>query len=108
MLRKSCFAAAAALAAGYCVAALADQASDAREGQALADKVCSPCHVTSEQAGPTFSEIAKGAHASPDALKNFLSSTHASVSHPNAMPNPELTDQQINEIAAYLASLRGK
>jgi len=109
MLHRGCFfAAVIGAAAGFCVAASADESSDAREGQALADKVCSPCHVTSDKAGPPFSEIANGADASPETLKNFLVSTHASVSHPNAMPNLELTDRQIKEIAAYLASLRAK
>jgi len=28
------------------------------------------------------------------------------VSHPNAIPNPAFTDQQIDETAAYLATLR--
>jgi len=28
------------------------------------------------------------------------------VSHPNAIPNPAFTDQQIDDTAAYLATLR--
>ena len=39
-------------------------------------------------------------------MRNFLRSTHSNISHPSAMPNPELTEQQIDDIAAYIASLR--
>ena len=34
--------------------ALADPASDAREGEALATKICSDCHVVSPKVGPPF------------------------------------------------------
>jgi cytochrome c2 len=56
-------------------AALANEASDVKAGQALAIKVCSPCHVVSQPVGPPFAEIAKGPRAAPDALRNFLHST---------------------------------
>ena len=84
----------------------ADEASDIRSGQALASKVCLPCHVVAERPGPTFAEIAKGGHAAPDTLLAFLRSTHSNVSHPVAMPNPGLTEGQIDQISAYLGSLR--
>jgi mono/diheme cytochrome c family protein len=45
--------------------ALADEASDAREGEALATKICSDCHVVSLKVGPPFAEIAKGSRAAP-------------------------------------------
>jgi len=90
-----------------CGVASADEASDARAGQDLAVKVCSPCHVVSQRIGPPFADIAKGPRATPEALRDFLHSTHADVSHPNAMPAPELTERQIDELAAYIASLRG-
>jgi len=106
MLHRSCYLTAVIGAAiGFSVAAYAD---DAGEGRALAEKVCSPCHVISDKAGPPFSEIPKGDYASPEALKNFLGSTHANIRRPNAMPNPELTYRQIEQIAAYLASLQAK
>jgi hypothetical protein len=56
--------------------------------------------------GPTFAEIANGGHAAPDTLLAFLRSTHSDVSHPGAMPNPGLTERQIDQISAYLGSLR--
>jgi mono/diheme cytochrome c family protein len=87
--------------------ASAGDARDIREGEALATKVCSPCHAASKRVGPTFAEIAKEPRWTPEALGDFLRTTHADVRHPNAMPSPELTERQIEEISAYLASLRG-
>ena len=91
---------------GMCPDSWADEASDIRAGQELASKVCSPCHVVAERPGPTFAEIAKGGRAAPDTLLAFLRSTHSNVSHPGGMPNPELTERQIEQISAYLESLR--
>ena len=65
------------------------------------------CHAVAGPPGPSFAEIAKGTHAAPDALRTLLTSTQSDVSHPYAMPNPELTERQIDEISAYLGSLRG-
>jgi mono/diheme cytochrome c family protein len=87
---------------------------DVRAGEQLAIKACSPCHaIPSESAqegphrsGPPFSEIAKGSKARHEPLRTFLLSTHSNVGHPGAMPSPELTEQQIWQIAAYLSSLR--
>jgi mono/diheme cytochrome c family protein len=86
--------------------AAADEAGDVRAGEALAIKACSPCHIVSERAGPPFAAIAKGPHATPNALRDFLRSTHSDVSHLSSMPSPELTEQQTDDIAAYVASLR--
>ncbi len=87
--------------------AWADDASDIRAGQDLAAKVCSPCHAVAGPPGLSFAEIAKGTHVAPDALRALLTSTQSDVSHPYAMPNPELTERQIEEISAYLGRLRG-
>jgi mono/diheme cytochrome c family protein len=89
-----------------CGPASADEATDIREGGALATKVCSPCHAASKRIGPPFAEIAKGPRATPEALRDFLRSAHADVGHPDAMPSPELTERQIEEISTYLASRR--
>ena len=83
-----------------------DEASEARAGHELAVKACSPCHVVEETPGPPFTEIAKGERAAPEPLRDFLHATHSNMSHPGAMPNPELTEGQIEEISAYLAALR--
>ena len=91
---------------GMGAAAWADDASDIRVGQDLAAKACSPCHAVAGLPGLSFAE-AKGTHAAPDALRALMTSTQSDVSHPYAMPNPELTERQIDEISAYLGSLRG-
>ncbi len=98
------FVAALAFAATLVAPALADEVKD---GEALADRLCGRCHVVSQQVGPAFVDIAKGAHASRDALRDFLRGTHSDVRHPNAMPAPELSEQQIDALAAYIASLHG-
>ena len=87
--------------------ASADESADAQAGRELAIKACSPCHVVSQPVGPSFADIAKGQRAEPEALRDFLRSTHSDVSHPSGMPTLELTDRQIDEISAYLATLRG-
>ncbi len=104
LLFQSALAIAAAI--GLSASAFADETSDVRAGQQLATSVCSPCHVVSRPVGPPFAEIAKGAHATPNALREILRATQSNVSHPYAMPNVELTDRQIDEISAYLATLR--
>ena len=96
----------ALLAAGLLIAATGGAtAGEVKAGQALANELCARCHVVSEKAGPPFAEIAKGPHAAPGALRDFLRSAHADVSHPSAMPNPELTERQIDDLAAYIDSL---
>jgi cytochrome c1 len=93
----------------------ADKVKDIQVGKELAMKVCSPCHVipshpiqeqASRPSGPPFEEIAKGSKATPEALRVFLFSTHSNVSHPGAMPNPGLTEEEVQLICAYLTSLR--
>lgn len=93
----------------------ADNVKDIQVGKELAMKVCSPCHVipshpiqeqASRPSGPPFEEIAKGSKATPEALRVFLFSTHRNVSHPGAMPNPGLTEEEVQLISAYLTSLR--
>jgi len=95
------------MAIGLLGPARAEDQNDARSGEQLAQKLCSFCHLVEQLPGPSFMDIAKGDHASPNALRNFLRSTHSDVSHPGAMPNPGLTDAQIRSIAAYLSTLRG-
>lgn len=93
----------------------AKNAKDIRAGREFAVKTCSPCHIVPSQpiqeqpsrpSGPSFEEIAKGAKAAPEALRGFLLSTHSSVSHPGAMPNLGLTEDQIRLISAYVSSFR--
>lgn len=95
--------------------ARADDGDNVRMGKELAAKLCSRCHAMPSEpggvrplgiSGRSFEKIAKGNKAAPGALRDFLRTAHNSVSHPGNMPNPELTDQQIQLISDYIASLR--
>ena len=92
------------LATGLLIAtaggAAADEAGDIQAGEALAIKACSPCHIVSERAGPPFAEIAKGPHATPNALRDFLRSTHSNISHPSAMPSPDGRHRRLHRLVA--------
>jgi cytochrome c1 len=39
-------------------------------------------------------------------VKNFLLSIHLSLANGKDMPNPQLTEDQANDLAAYVMSLR--
>jgi len=84
----------------------ADEGSEARAGRELAAKLCSPCHIVSPPVGPPFADIAKGSKAAPEALHDFLNSTQSDVSHPASMPRLDLTEREIDQISAYLQTLR--
>jgi mono/diheme cytochrome c family protein len=81
-------------------------AADATNGERLAERWCSACHVvTSAQRqanadAPPFEEIAKRPAFSESGLTTFLLDPHAK------MPNMNLTRSEAGDIAAYVAKLR--
>ncbi len=81
-------------------------AADAANGERLAERWCSACHVISNaqrQANtdaPPFEEIAKRPAFSESGLTTFLLDPHAK------MPNMNLTRIEAGDIAAYVAKLR--
>jgi len=81
-------------------------AADAANGERLAERWCSACHVvTSSQRqanadAPPFEEIAKRTTFSEPGLTTFLLDPHAK------MPNMNLTRTEAGDIAAYIAKLR--
>jgi mono/diheme cytochrome c family protein len=81
-------------------------AADAANGERLAERWCSACHVvtsTQRQANadaPPFQEIAKRPAFSESGLTTFLLDPHAK------MPNMNLTRGEAGDIAAYIAKLR--
>jgi mono/diheme cytochrome c family protein len=81
-------------------------AADAANGERLAERWCSACHVvTSTQReanadAPPFQEIAKRPTFSESGLTTFLLDPHAK------MPNMNLTRTEAGDIAAYIARLR--
>jgi mono/diheme cytochrome c family protein len=107
---------AVAIVAGAIAApATAEEAGNPAEGQRLALKVCSFCHVVSseQQFAPTlrnpapgFGAIANKPGTTAESLRRFLVATHATIAEPANMPNPRLTDQQVIDIVSYILSLR--
>jgi len=94
-------------------AAYAQDAPDPAAGGRLATNVCSACHaVTSDQMtpflnqpAPSFTAIANRPTLDPASLRSFLTGNHATLGA-GGMPNPRLTDRQIDNIVSYLQSLR--
>ncbi len=90
------------------------EASIAR-GHKFALLVCSACHVvaTDQPAPPilrtpgsTFDVIANKPETTEASLKIFLSTTHGKIVNPPGMPNPDLADYEMEEVIAYIMSLR--
>jgi mono/diheme cytochrome c family protein len=100
---------AAPLISAFILSALVSNSSlaaDAANGQRLAERWCSACHVvTSAQRqanadAPPFEEISKRSGFSESGLTTFLLDPHAK------MPNMNLTRTEAGDIAAYVAKLR--
>ena len=106
------FAASFALSASAAEPAAAD---DARAGRALSLKLCTPCHVVSPDQelppilrppAPSFLVIANRPSTTNESLRRFLTQTHASLRDVSGMPNPQLTEDQVREAAAFIMSIR--
>ena len=101
---------------GVATAARTAEASDAKTGHDLALRLCTPCHIVSpdQEFAPTFSgppdfhSIANRPDTTAKSLRKFLATTHTTLSNPKNMPNPQLTDDQIRDIARFIMSLRDK
>jgi len=85
------------------------------QGRKFAVLVCAACHVVATDQrsppilrtpGPTFDAIANKPETTETSLRTFLLTTHGKVINPPGMPNPELADYQMNEVIAYILSLR--
>ncbi|HUI35623.1 MAG TPA: cytochrome c [Stellaceae bacterium] len=88
-------------------AAHADAASAAR-GKAMVKQQCAGCHAV-EPGGqspnpkaPTFAAVANEPSATPYSLHVFLQTTHAT------MPNFMINSDDIDDIVAYILSLKAK
>jgi cytochrome c1 len=88
---------------------------DVREGHRVAILVCSNCHVASRDQqfepilrppAPSFESLAQRDNVTSESVQTFLTTTHRSISNPTAMPNPQLIDAHVKQVAAYLLSLR--
>lgn len=58
--------------------------------------------------GPPFRDIANQPGITPASLRTFLLITHSTTEPPFTMPNPRLSDRQIDAMIAYIISLRGQ
>lgn len=78
-------------------------------GRSLAMRSCSACHVVSERPQqpavdgvPSFAQIASNPNTTPDGLRTFIQTPHS------PMPNFSLSRKQIDEVTAYIMSLRSR
>jgi mono/diheme cytochrome c family protein len=95
------------------VAAGAQEWGDAGKGLQFARKACAECHaVLKRQAlspapnAPTFKEIANTPGMTWTALVVWFRSVHPTV--PKRMPNFILSDDDMDNVIAYILSLRDK
>ena len=77
------------------------------QGQALAEKLCSGCHVTGADAGgakpdgpPPFTTIANRPEQTADRIKGVLIQPHA------PMPDLQLTNDEMSDLIAYIDTMR--
>jgi mono/diheme cytochrome c family protein len=118
---------AAALAAGLSIALMVsgakaqdkaeDNKADVAAGHSFALKVCWACHIVAKdqteqpilsQPAPSFLDIAQRPNLTSDGLHKFLSTHDETMGNAGKMPNPRLVDYQIDEVVAYILSLRTK
>ena len=113
---------AALIAACLVFAATADRASGAPSssdlataGRAFALKVCWACHIVAENQtqtpilshpAPSFLAIAQRPDLTESSLRQLLASHEEKIGHHAGMPNPRLVDYQIDEVVAYIMSLK--
>jgi mono/diheme cytochrome c family protein len=101
-----------ALIAGSTVAA-AQEWGDARKGLSYAQKMCAECHaVSARQArspaadAPSFEAIANTPGMTATALIVWFRSSHPLL--PKTMPNLVIEDDDMDNVVAYILSLRNK
>ena len=92
------------------------------EGRALAHAICAACHVVPDKsdvppasrtaspgvAVPSFSELIRRPSFSDATLRQLLGSSHRRVGSGQAMLNPHLTENQIEQIVAYFQVLKAE
>jgi mono/diheme cytochrome c family protein len=106
--REAACAAAAGVAAMAGLHATAQtMLGEAQQGQELARTVCAECHSVDRgddlggvAGAPSFQEIADRPSTTELSLRAFLRTSHA------GMPDLVLTEPEVDDIAAYILSLR--
>ena len=91
------------------IPASAQDIGDAAHGRQLADTWCSSCHIVgpttargTSNGAPTFAAVASMNATTPMSLRAFLATPHAN------MPDLHLTNAEIDDLSAYILSLRRK
>ena len=94
-----------------------DFADQVAEGRKLAYTVCGVCHVVPDKpnaplamsfSAPSFVDLARRPSFTEATLRQLLGSEHRRVGPAQAMPNPRLNDNQINDIVAYFEALKAE
>jgi cytochrome c553 len=94
-----------------------DFADQAAEGRRLAFSVCGVCHVVPDKpntplgmrfAAPSFVDLARRPSFNEASLRQLLGSEHRRLGPAEAMPNPRLNDNQIDDIVAYFDVLKAE
>ncbi len=84
-------------------------------GHTFALRVCWTCHVVAtdqtvapilHHPAPSFLVLAQRPDLNAKALRNFLSTHNETMGKAGQMPNPRLVDYQIDEVVAYIMSLK--
>ncbi len=83
-------------------------------GHDLAERLCSSCHLIEPGAsnpvdhvgGPAFQTVANRPGVTERSLRRHLRTTHSNTMIPLAMPNPQLSEDELVKIISYILSLR--
>jgi len=78
-----------------------------RRGRRFARVVRSTSDRTISSPGPPFRVIANRTDVTATSLRTFLTTTHSTTVPPFTMPNPRLSDRQLDAVIEYILSLRG-
>jgi Cytochrome c len=85
------------------------------EGRTLAHTICATCHVLTDQTkvapapgvvAPDFADLIHRPSFSEGTLRQLLTSGHRRIGPEQAMLNPRLNENQIEQIVAYLEVLK--
>jgi mono/diheme cytochrome c family protein len=87
--------------------AVAEDIGDSAAGRALAEKWCNACHIVgasqtvgTSNGAPTFAAVAQMKSTTRLSLRVFLQTPH------DRMPNLQLNRDEIDNVSAYILSLR--
>lgn len=94
-----------------------DFADRTAEGRRLVHTICGVCHMVPGKpnvplglrfSAPSFAELVRRPSFTEASLRQLLASDHRRVGPDRAMPNPRLSDDQIEELVAYFNDLKAQ